>query len=450
MGKPQHDVFAGMEHATSIHWEQLSHRELTTFDARKLADILRHNPHVEALHISTPITEDGALALAEAIKGHPRLQDLHFKAPHLAQHALEALATASLSLPQLHTFQMKEAGIEAPLMRHICELAGSHPTLHSLCLSKNAIAPEQLADVSTLFRNHHWQRIRLMDCGLDESGLTTLARNLGEQPLLCRFHLQGNVADRGQYPAFSDAVIASGSKNLLSTFPATDRLKACSAAIEAECDAVVGKLRGVPLNEQGASVVTNAQAIARLPAIGQMMRSTRFEEYFKVYMRELPPLPATLSTAALLRPANRLKQCPAENPANWREPEALLRRLEEAGETIDAAWLDRHTRQGESLLSCGLAGGGAKFVQALNSRGIQLRGDYLLDEQQKPKEALRTLIALDNCPALFGLENWQGATSSELQQTLKAIPPEQRSHIGNRHLLAQQLRQQQQETQLGR
>lgn len=433
--------FTQMATAETIEWGPPHKSHLDFKEAAMLSNVLRRNHLVRELCISCPMAPEAAAAIAAAMREHPSLSVVRFKGQQLSQPELQLLADAAFSLPALRTFQMKESGIEAPLMRHICAEAGAHENLQRLCLSKNTIATTQLPDISALFRDkHNWESLRFMDCGLDEHGITHIARQLGAQPKLCRFHLQGNVPDKGLYPAFSEAVLNTKSQNLMSVFPNTPPIQRLCEQNETYQQDVLNKLRHVFLNKLGASVTTNAQALHLLPSLRESLRVSRFQTQFETYMKELPPLPAAPSTQNILRRSNSLKQCAAENPANWQHAEDLLSQLEAQGETINHAWLNKTTPQGETLLTCGLAGGGKAFVEALNERGITLRANELLHPQNKhqPNAALRALIELNNCNALFGFNNWQGASAEEMKALYRVLPPESRADV-QYHQLANSL-----------
>ena len=71
----------------------------------------------------------------------------------------------------------------------------------------------------------------------------------------------------------------------------------------------------------------------------------------------------------------------------------------------------------------------------LNADGKQLQADALLDKNGAPSELLKRAIDAGKVPALFTLENWEGADKDDLQSVLRALPESTRQQILNRQQL---------------
>lgn len=430
----------GLDSAAVIDWSPSDKHWLNEERAGQLATVIRSNTKLRTLKISTDVSDEAAQILAEAIAHHPSIKDFHLARQTLSQESLTLLADAALGLPQLENFQMKAVGMLAPLQKNICAQAAAHPSLHSICLSKNVIAPEALPDIHAMVQNnHHWQRIRLMDCELDTSQISDIATHLGHQPDLCRFHMQhrpdGAAPDSPEKDAIGAALIATQSKNLLSVFPNNAAVSAYCAQNKAENTQLLDEVVTALKCEQAASVAINARVKECLPSLKFLSTgSDRYDDCL-TYLHEIPPMKKDGATYDLLAAGNHLQQCAAENPDSWQNPKTLLAQMENHGATIDISWLQQHTPQGESLLLCGITCGRHNFIEALQERGITLNQETLLDENGQQTPEMQALFACGVANAVFCAENWQKAGLQDYRAVASTLTEEQRGQIGNFHRL---------------
>lgn len=418
-----------------IRWEPGNDKPfLDANRAAQLADALRANPRLQSFRLSTDITTDAVPVLAAALRDCPKLEAFHLQRQSLPQESLRELADAAFASPALTTFQMREVGLDSMTATHICKRAARHDALHSICLSKNDLSGNT-SDISAMLGSkQNWQRIRFMECALDEPAITHIAQSLGEQPHLCRFHLHQNIADGPDYPAIGQALLATGSVNLLSAFPTS--VEAIRMADKNKADSIQARedVQAARHAEYALPVKEIAFMAKRLPSIGLIARNGDERYICEDYLAEIPEWDGT--TKGLCESGNHLGQCAAEHPSTWQNPERVFA----SAEAPLAEWLQRKTASGEeTLLQCGLAHNPKGTISSLNARDIRLQRAELLDSKGQPSTLLTDLVETGEHIALFTFENWKDAKPSDLRAVLGALTAEQREAIPGRHQLVAQL-----------
>lgn len=387
------------------------------------------------LDIATPLDDASAYTLARSMRANPELRSFRLiEQAQLSQDALRELADAALSSPALERLQLRDVGLERATIGHICGQAAQHEALTSICLSKHDLSANVDDLCNMLHAKRNWQRVRLMDCRLDEPAATRIAQSLGAQPDLCRFHMQHNIPDKQDYPAINEALKATGSVNLLSVLPSGAAMAGFLSANKAACEQSLDDAMASWREERSLTMRQNARMAKRLPAMPFIARNADERHVCEDYLAAIPAWDGTAQ--GLLGKTNYLGQCPAEKPATWQNPDAVL----DAADAPLVEWLRQEIPSGGgNLLACGLAFNPQGMVQALNGRGVQLRHAQLLTPQGKPDTILSALLEEGTHAALFGAENWEGAKPAELRAVLGALSPAQREAIPNRYQLLAEL-----------
>lgn len=392
----------------------------------------REKPH--RLDLDFALTDETAYSIAEDIRANPTLREFRLsEQDQLSRTAQMELIDAALSCPHLKKLYLRKLNLDAPALKHICEGASQISTLHSLDLSKNDLS-QNLGDINAMLGSkQNWRLLRFMECGLDEVSITSMARSLGEQPDLCRFHMQMNLDDSKTYPAISEALIATGSTNLLSAIPSERTLEQYMAANKAKSDDIY-RILTTRDDEAPLTVAQNVALTRQLPSIEFLNRHQGGYDTCLNYLGNIPTWKGN-SAEALLAPKNYALQCAAENPQTWHNPEKVL----DAADRPIQAFIEQRTPLGESLLDCGIICNPRGMVLALNHHQVQLRHDALLDDAGKKTPLFEKMIEQGSQAALFTKSNWKGASPRELQTVLGALTPDERATIPGRHVLMNQL-----------
>lgn len=425
-----------LHHEPEVKWQGNAAAPLNTAQMLQLLDELDKNTHLTELCIESAVDDDALMLLAERLKGHKTLESFRLKRQSASPEVVRALTDACFDLPQLNYFQMKRIGLPQEEIRHIAKRAGEHPSLTGICLSQNEIddtSAQALADA--MDKNRHFRFVRLMDCELSDDAMLTLADRTALQPDMIHFHLHYNPVSDHVSEEIPRRVIRGEGVNLVSCLPYSDASQNRGMHNSAFAKDLAATLALAESQHRSEDVLTHAQATLRLPAMEFLTRPVEQWEAAKRYLDNLPDLndmPDLLAT-------NDHGQCAAENPATWRDAEALFSQMEKKGETINEAWLARKTASGESLILCALTCAAESVVPALNKRGIQIQADVLLEADGKPNKTLQNMIEQRSCPALFTEQNWQGQRAEAMREVYHALPQNSQHTVRNLFQLSTRL-----------
>lgn len=149
-------------------------------------------------------------------------------------------------------------------------------------------------------------------------------------------------------------------------------------------------------------------------------------------------IPSALPTIDALFEENTYGLTLLDNVKTWEMfPNLIGDLLDADADGVLEILTTRKTTYGHSLLDYGLAFGDAHaLVKSLNGRGIQLQAAALLDPVTKQaNDTLDVAMSSDRIGALFRKENWEGASSRDLNAVVNALTPQAKKQIPNLHQL---------------
>ncbi|MBM3617744.1 MAG: hypothetical protein FJX23_04285 [Alphaproteobacteria bacterium] len=341
---------------------------------RLLADYLDTHPHVEnLLMFNCPIGDEGIAALAPAIARHPNLLKLSLKESGVSRAGVKRFFEEGGFTVQLLEFGFKES--QSPEAEAEITSRMERVTSKNLMSTELPAAPILAARIEKNFK----QRAALIQTLLDVE-----IKDLDAPQLR-------NVYDRRHSLLYHE-------------------------------DDWQDVFEENPFNS------------TRDPEEDQRFVRSRFQfaqSDLENVMKAMPGLPS--APEDFFTP-NDSGFAPLDNPALW------------AGKTIKdlstipltRALLEAKTAKDTTLLDSAFHGLPAGDVMDyLNSQGVHLRSDKLLDEEGKAAPLLEQLIDDGKAPALFTPDNWRGASRGEILKVYQALPETQQQNAGIHTLLQQ-------------
>lgn len=388
-----------------------------------------------------------------------RLTEVNFGEQQLGDKGLEILLPTLLSAPKLHSISLFNTGITDASAPLIAELIRNKPGLRKLWINANQLTDSGLATISAALHGHpSIEQINISLTEVSPQGAMSLARALAHSPNLSRFQAFGDEGSELEKLAAAEPdllpTLQRGHPNLFSIhvadLPEDDATRMNYSMANFLVRELVDKKKIENLSPDEV-----AQIAERFSAAREIMRISSFDGWKKGYRRAaqserdwhalletLPAIPEgeALSIESLTTPDEK-GFTPLTNPANWPKFPAIIQALMEQNPA--PSFTDLMQPMGNSpLLSGGplltymlLEGPTAEIINALNKTGIRLQQNELLNADGTPNALFAPLITNGSAHTLFTKENWRGASGRDVSKALRALPPDMRESMPNRHTL---------------
>ena len=365
------------------------------------------NTSLGKLHLSYRGMGDERVArMAIALRGHPNLYDLSFTNNDMEVNAAEAvgelLQHADCQIKTLALGRNPKIGDDG--MRFI-----ANGLRHNSRVQVLDVADTGISDTGALYladTMQHLEGLREVNVGSNEigaRGALAIAAGAAAIPTMAKITMGKNAVDAATVAAMGEAFLHAQHRNILeiaSDHSMSSEMKdLCAWNRRAALDnfLLLDQMASVEMNDPA----TWWQIAERLPAMYSIVTkpSERFNKLnrFRDFINGLPEVDFTqpITLEGLMTEQERF--APIDNPKTWFEWE--------------------------------------RVVQGLNANGHQFRQAELVTEEGSITPFCKSVIDHDQTASLFTYENWEGATRSELQATLRALPEEAFEAIPNRQQL---------------
>lgn len=394
---------------------QLYGDRLTGTDVERIAQLIRHAPHLRYIGVNTGLNEAALSLIADAVSHRSDIEDFSLTNMNISPANAKELASGLSPNRRLQSLKLSWSVSQADVLDPFIDLIADTPRLQKLFLTGGV-----------------WDQPRhqrLAEALRDKKDLVTLEFSPSQQeeePAL-------------SYSCFEEALLESPHPNLL--FFNVNPLATLNTLLTnniAHASKVTEELRPLlyGMQEDYASLAkhTTPQLVAAAAALTPALitknafssdKGTRYRTFLDG-LPTLSRLPESGIDDALFA-KDEQNFAPIDNPHTWANHPQLLKRLtEEAPLTRER--LDRRNENGLSLLEAAFAYLPAKTVLAsLNAAGIRINQNDLFDTKGKPTPLLDILEKKQEVGALLTRGNWQHATQHELNAFLRKFSPETRA-----------------------
>lgn len=390
------------------------------------------------------LKDEDAQAIAEFLPKNKGFTRLFLLENFIGPQGVEALAEAAKELPELHDVNLARnmlldrAGGEAA-----ANLLRNAPKLLSLNVSLNQMKDEGSAVLAdAVERAPQLRKLTASQLNNSVDGFNALVKSVRDHPSLQNALLMRDTSYTAQKPEEEQAIkqLAGGeAKNLTAFSPRTPLVEAVISRNKVAAERAARMLEREPdtldYTERAAlyerwNVVCDVANKLRPPLDTSDASLKVMQQRFAEHMHALPK---TAKDADGLFQPNAEGFAPLDNPAIWRNPQQVL----EAVESLTRELLERTTPKGVSLLASATAAARiSTLLPALNAKGVQLKGEALLEADNTPTPLFQTIIDRGDGSKLFTRDNWRGAHPAEMRRAADALPAEQRALVPMRTLTA--------------
>lgn len=367
------------------------------------------------------LSEEQVLRVLDAMQESPRMERLYFRQCDITKAVALRMAEVIRSHPTLNEVNLFDTGLSEKNARIIAEAVNQNPNIREMTAACNKL-------------------------GEEHKGFDAIAEVLaGNRNLAsCTFSYVTPVGT----DITSIVEAFSGSKNIMYCNPDADSMKEqCEDNKNAANDLVVKVRAGIAQLSVADIFAIDQRRNAVLKQMGvKFVNRGEGRREIKRLSNFLTALPVVeindaLEPEDLVQP-NDEGFTPLDNPETWRQLPAISEQLVKNNRPLPLELLNGNNRDGESYLTGGILCDSKNSMQALNQQGIFIRGKMLL-ENGTASPLLESLIRNESLACIFTQDNWQGASSQELQAVLRVVPPESKKQVPNLHSLQASLKTEQ-------
>lgn len=394
---------------------QINGKHLFGEDLVRVAQVIRHAPHLRSLGINDGLNEAGVNLIAEAVSHRSDIHDFGLTNIRISPGNAQNLAQGLAPNRQLKRLKFSWSVPESTVLDHLTSLVEDLPHLQQLLLS-GGVWSQQSHD--------------------------KLAAALADKKELVILELSPTPDEKAKSPqflsddAFEDALLGQPHPNLMrfggnTSLPVQkvihmndqrrfETQKFIYQELNSNYDAMCNRITP----QRIVAFETLYPALNQNGAFGNGVRDT-----YRLFLEQLPKLPEppegkTLSDALFEADAHGFT--PLDNPHTWRNRPNLLAQLAE--ETPLAQALQRRSPKGMSVLEAAFAYLPAgQVIGTLNQANVQVQQHELLAAGNKPTPLLDILIGKHEIGALFTQANWSGGKDSgQMMACIRDLPEETR------------------------
>ena len=395
------------------------------------------------------ITDDGAVAIAEAVAEHPSLYKVDLSRNPFWDKGGVAVIDAARVNPSVQMVDVSSCGITEELPRTewglgnptvaaIMRLVEAKPDMQAISTDEIRQADaDQVVRLAELVAKSQISEFNLRVDGMERKGASDVARILGhsmrdgQNVNLVRSTLGLNemsyrYTNYGPLEKPVDAFLLGyrGDATQLRAHELGEILKRPQGAM-AELRKRLCRAHGDP-NGEFDPRIENEKVLDELFTCQQSLRD---------YLAILPPvdIAAPIDKDALFAPATEI--APLDDPRVWAQLPEIIETLNRQGTPLAPADLQHTNRFGQTHLEvaaeCGQLGTLVKEF-ALQGETCFRDPSFYFDDEGK---ARFPLWKGDTVSAMFSLENWEGATMREVRQLYNALPERFQNDVTNLHTL---------------
>ena len=340
---------------------------------------------------------------------------------------------------RIHEIELSNNGIQGVGVPILAEWLKTNSTVRKLQLSDNDIGDEgAIALAECLKVNSALTTVMLSANNITDAGAQALAEAISCNDTLTGLWLTNNAFSPKGTQMLEDAIIGCNRRNLTTIYGfGSERLKDFCEKNRHRAGVLRDKLHDRHLE---LSPKETLEVLELLPTIRVGLPKEK-EVRFWDFVHTLPAidLETTIKPESLFS-ADGQGFTPLHNPLVWKNFPAICKKLVEQGTPLTMAHLQEERNDGKTVLQdCLRYVPLDRFIPGLNSNGIRIQTDMLLDGQRQPTPEFRSIIENGDIDGLFTKENWLGAQPAALRATVRAMPEAAQKKLTNLHSLASQL-----------
>ena len=408
---------------------------ITLDEVRQISELLKSDRTIRRLTLAdSQMTDEMAAVLAEGIKENTTLDHLSIKGNPLTDDGIAPLMDSLTDHPAITSIDMSRNQFGAKATRAIGLLYSRNPSLKQLQMEESTVQAGAWQPFGDMLKQSKLAVIGFNKCGIGNADALILAEGLRHNRNVSKIYLQDNAYDDNTKQILTEAVHASGNKNV-GTYGGldTDRLK----SLGLRNTTWTARLRKTLINTEHLIAMNTADlyAIEERYNIISNGAAPRIRERYRSFLEQLPPVSSEqFDTPESLFEVNEIGFTPLDNPKIWEHFPQICAKLAERGTPLTRDMLNQPNRDHESYLYTALCNGPVgPIMRGLNASGIRLQTSALLKRDGTASDLLDGIVENGDANELFTAANWQGARPRDVTAVMHALP--EKANVSNQHSL---------------